>query len=364
MTNILDVFLELSNSNEALEMIFQNYISSSQKTISNTKIAHNKLKTILKQNDKKCLVARYKKISGDTFIILSKQIAAEALKKNINKNNVIEFIKSNESRYLMDIEKFCIGILNFNEKLEDNLDLIIDNHNKKTYIFKGIEGLDVNEELIINQNFEIEMENIKKQMKDIQKRIEILDKENLELKEENNKLLNENKLLKKEVKKNDKEIVKTKNLILKTERENDIKAREKKQLLNELNLKIKEIVDLNKNLKKQNEVLENAIIIDEFIKPEVSKKCICVIHTSELLMVDKIHYDVKFIKYDNVEHGLKNFFKNLKSEGIFKVGLQSNSITSFKIQKIKSLARDEGMQMYRLSFNTEKELCEKLSILK
>lgn len=364
MTTILDVFTELSNSQEALDMIFQKYISSSYRGVSNITIAHNKLKTILKQNNKKSLVAKYKKISGDTLIILAKQIASESLEKYGNPSDVLEFIKSSESKNLIDLERFCIGILNFNDILNDNLDLILKNYNQKNYIFKGIKQLEIKDEIISTQNLELEMKNIKSQMKEIQKRLEILYQENTELRNQKEVLSSENKLLKKEIKKSSKIISEADKKINKAHMDNDFKQREIIGLNKKLDLREEEILNLNKDIEKQNEILKNAIILDEFIKPETQKPRICVLHTSDLILVDKIHYDVKFIKYMNVTKQLKSYIKKLKSEGIFKIALQSNSIESFKIQEIMSIAKAEKMEMYRLSFNTEKELCEKLSILK
>lgn len=371
MTTILDVFLEISNSKECLDLIFKKYITSTQKSNLNINMANNRLKTILKQNDKKCLVGKYKKISGDTLIILSKQIATEALNRYKSTENILEFIKSDEARELMDLEKFCIGIINFNEKLKDNLDLIVENYKQNNYIFKGIKDLEINEDVVLNPSFEVEMESIKIQMKNIQNRLEILDRENISLKNENKNLKNknknlndENKLLKKENKKIKTDIEKIEKDILKKSEENDIRLSEAFNLKEQLRLKEKSIIDLNQTIKNQGETLKNAIIVDEFTRPEIVKKNICMLHTSELFLVDKIYYDVKFIKYTDVVNELRTYFKKLRQEGIFTVGLQSNSIGSFKIQQILSMAKDEKIQMYRLSFNTEKELCEKLNILK
>ena len=81
-------------------------------------------------------------------------------------------------------------------------------------------------------------------------------------------------------------------------------------------------------------------------------------------MIDKIYYDVKFTYYADINKNFKSYLKKLKEEGINTVGIQSNEIGSFTMQKLLFLAKEEKFNVYRLFFNTEKELAEKIFKIK
>lgn len=72
MQNLLDVFLEIVNSDECLNFVYNNYLVLSKSVYPKTQLAFNKLKSILKLNQKESL-KKYKRFKGDTFIILVKQ---------------------------------------------------------------------------------------------------------------------------------------------------------------------------------------------------------------------------------------------------------------------------------------------------
>lgn len=357
MKTILDAFIEISNSKESVEMIFNNYMIVSQKTLPSTAIAHNKLKSILKQNNKKSLIKKYEKMSGDTFIVLVKSIAQESLNRYKVHDDILGFLTSRKSGNLVNLEKLCVAILNFQNEIKDHLELIVKNHQEGLYLFNGIELFSQNEDTQTNNNLEKEVDNIKKSMNEMKKQLELLTKETNELKLENNELLNENKNVKKEVRKKTKEIEKK-------EIEKNSINKELIKIKKNLKVKDEEILKLKDTINNKNKILEEAIILDKFIIPKEINKNTCIIHTSPLLMVDKIHYDIKFIKYDSVYKDIHTYLKKLKSDGIFKVGIQSNEISSFKLQEIIEIGKEEDMKINRVFFNTEKELSEKLIMLK
>lgn len=357
MKTILDAFIEISNSKESIEMIFNNYMIKSQRNFKNLLIEHNKLKSILKQNTKKALIKKYQKMSGDTFIVLVKGIAQESLEKYKNPDDVLGFLASKNNGDLINLQKLCVAIVNYQNEINNHLDLIIENHNEGRYLFEGIEMFSINECIEINNDIEKEVNKIKKSMDEMKKRLELLTQETNKFKLDNKELLDENRNLKKEIRKKIKDINKG-------DRENDILNKKVLNLNKVSILKDEEILKLKNEIKTKENILKEAIILDEFAIPKDIEQNICIIHTSELLMVNKIHYDVRFTRYNSVYKEIKNYIKKLRLDGIYKVGIQSNAINSFKLQEIIEIGKEENIKIYRLFFNTEKELSEKIITLK
>ena len=135
---------------------------------------------------------------------------------------------------------------------------------------------------------------------------------------------------------------------------------EVEKVKNDLNEKNIEINDLKIQLDTKNKIIENSIVLDDFPIFEVDEKKIGIIHTMPIFMIDKIYYDIEFINYNEVYNCIEGVLKTLKEQGMTMIGIQSNNINSYRLKKIIDTANKENLTIYRMFFNTERELTEKI----
>ena len=347
MQKIVDVFLEIVNSQECLDMIYKNYLVESRKNIQS--IDYSKLKSIIKNDEKMSLMKKYRKISGDAFIILAKLISKDTL---ADQKDPLEYLKIPETGDLVNLKKLCVAIINFSGDIAHNGDLILENHNQKRYLFCGIDKFKLGDDEKLNQDLE-QLIKIRHELEELKDKISKLENQNNYLKEENKRALDENKSYKRELKRQEKEL-------------NDLSSQ--KEDLNrafnraneELQHKNNEIKSLNLEIEGLNKSLENAVFFDEAVVSQDVDKQISIIYTANLSFIDKIYYDIEFKNYKEIKDNIKGYIEELKSKGILKVGIQSNKLNSLTLRNIIKLGREEGISIKRIFFNTEKELIEKL----
>ena len=285
MQNLLDVFLEIVNSDECLNFVYNNYLVLSKSVYPKTQLAFNKLKSILKLNQKESL-KKYKRFKGDTFIILVKQISNDALNEATTKEDKFKFLQNQDIGKIESLKKLCVAIIEYPDEINNNWELIISNHKSEKYLFDGIECFsgdkvdvnkiekgDPNEQAIQNNSLINEYKN----------KINLLEKEINKLSSENVDFLKQNKGINKKL-----EMSKTENKYIKLEVE---------KVKNDLNEKNIEINDLKIQLDTKNKIIENSIVLDDFPIFEVDEKKIGIIHTMPIFMIDKIYYDIEFINH-------------------------------------------------------------------
>lgn len=371
MENLLDVFLEIVNSDECLSFVYNNYLVSSKSVYPKTQLAFNKLKNILKLNQKE-LLKKYKRFKGDAFIILVKQISNDALKGATTKEERFKFLINQDIGKVENLKKLCVAIIDYPDKINSNWELIINNHKGEKYLFDQIECFSAYK---VKNNDDKE-HNIEKNsiINEYRNKIKLLEKEinrlnsekadffkkntgiNKELKNKEKELemsIMEKKYIKAEVKKA-KDDLNQKNIEV-----NNLKA-EMKKAKNNLNQKNIEVNDLKLQLDIKNKIIENSILIDDFPIYNEREKKICIIHTMPIFMIDKIYYDIKFINYNEVYNSIEKVLKTLREQGIAIIGIQSNNIHSYRLKKIIDIANKQNLIIYRIFFNTEKELTEKI----
>lgn len=342
MQNIGDVFLEIANSEECLNMIYKNYIALPRK---NKYIDYTKLKNIIKSNERMSIIKKYRNNSGDALIILTRLIAKDALADE----DPMTYLKMPKISDLINLKKFCVAIANFSDDINDKLDLILENHKNKVYLFSGIDKFKLEED---EENL-AQLIKIQNELNEFKAKASQLESENNYLKEENRKLLESDKNYKKQLKGLEKELK-----VKSDEKESSDRALNK---ANETLLKKdSEIESLKLEIDKLNNSLEKAVVFNEVALSEDISKQICIIHTMNLSFADKIYYDIEFQNYKDIEENIKEYLETLKSKGISKVGIQSNKIRSLTLRNIMKMGEDEGLIVKRIFFNSERELIEKI----
>lgn len=354
MQKLLDVFLEIVNSDECLSFVYNNYLVLSKSVYPSRQLAFNKLKNILKFNQKESL-KKYKHFKGDTFIILVKQISKDALNEASTKEDIFKFLINQDIGKVENLKKLCVAIINYPDEINSNWELIINNHKSEEYLFNCIECFSVdnyNNKVKKNDDKEedIEKNNL---INEYRNKINLLEKEINRLSSENADFFKENKGINKELKNKEKELE-----ISKIEN-NGIKI-ELEKVKKDLNQRDREVNDLKVQLDIKNKIIENSILVDDFPVFEGIDKKICIIHTMPIFMIDKIYYDIEFINYNEIYNSIEKVLQTLKEQGIKIIGIQSNNINSYRLKKIIDIANQQNLIIYRIFFNTEKELTEKI----
>ena len=359
MQNLLDVFLEIVNSDECLSFVYNNYLVLSKSVYPKTQLAFNKLKNILKLNQKDSL-KKYKRFKGDAFIILVKQISNDALNEATTKEDRFRFLINPDIGKVENLKKLCVAIIDYPNEINSNWELIINNHKSEKYLFNSIECFSVDKV----DNNKVKKNDDKEQVieknsliNEYRNKINLLEKEINKLSSENTDFSKRNKGINKQLKNKEKELEMSKT-------ENNYIKLEVKKAKDDLKQKNIEINDLKLQLDIKNKIIENSILLDGFPIFEESEKKICIIHTMPIFILDKIYYDIEFINYNEVYNSIEKVLKTLKEQGIIKIGIQSNNINSYRLKNIIDIANQQNLIIYRIFFNTEKELTERILKLK
>ncbi len=340
--NIIDLFIEFCCFSEDKNEILIKFLNLDnkkyiKKNINN--LIRPKLLQLKKNNFSN--IKKDKNNKFKNFSDLIYEISDNSLEKYNYIGNELEFLKCKNTN--LNLEKLCVLYKYYPNEAISNVDLIYKNFKNNKYIFDKIKGFE-------ESNIEIGIIIDKNKLNKLNSKIDLLTIENKSLEMKNRDSLKEiNKILK---------------FNLKLEKEKKILKDENKTLEN-YNLKLQDkIKTLEEKIKYYEEYYKDSIIIDKSFGQSENFK-FCMIHTLKIKVLQKIHSDIKFVEYKDINNNeIEKFILNLKNSNIENIFIQSNNIKQSILNDIIFKSKKQNLKCFRIFFNNEKELNEKLCELK
>lgn len=332
--NVIEFFIEICCFSDTKNEVLLKYLSLDKKNANKQliRLKLSKNKTYLFENKTK----KNSKPKIKNFYSLCRDICDDSIIR-FNITDINTFIKTDNPNLIL--ERFCLMYQYNLEITLDNLENINFNFKNNKYLFEGIKNFE-------KINFSFENSNL--EYSKMKLNLEKLQKSNKELEIKAKELTKENTKLNKLSKKLEDDYIENLNKSKKLTKQNE-------DLM-------KKIGELEKSLKEIKNKYKNSIVIDEMLFSDFNKKYI-MIHTSNLNIVDKIHPDIEFIKFD-VENDIDLFLSKLNYQYIEKVFVESKYIKSSTLNQINIFCKNKNIEYRRMLFSLEKELNEKLSKLK